>query len=81
MEIQSFTERMQTGRDLAAGKRYKGISTGKAAAGHIRKASDVRPPDDWHELIELQMAFVLAECVNDLNYSDGCFEGCSDIPF
>lgn len=44
-----FTERMERGRDAAAAKRHRGISTGKAAAGWNAKP---RPADldcgDWH---------------------------------
>jgi hypothetical protein len=39
----SFSERMAAGKERAANDRYKGKSTGKAAAGWTHKRSDRAP--------------------------------------
>lgn len=48
-----FTERMEAGRNAAAAKRHRGISTGKAAKGwNVKPRLDNSPLDrakvDWH---------------------------------
>jgi hypothetical protein len=75
-----FQDRMETGKAIAAARRARGLHTGKAAAGWVQKP-DNRPPETWREVVDVYLEFALAEMVNDLNYTGGSFEGCSDIPF
>lgn len=57
-----FTERMQRGRDAAAAKRHRGISTGKAAAGWNFKRRD--PEKGTWDYAVTRAKFLLADTLS-----------------
>jgi hypothetical protein len=59
-----FTERMQTGRDLAMVARNKGLPVGKPAAGWARK----RPSIDRRESELQRLEFIFEAWVHEWQY-------------
>lgn len=51
--LYDFTAYMEAAKDRAAARRHRGLSTGKAAAGHNRKASDLAPRPERGSFAEL----------------------------
>lgn len=62
--LYDFTAYMQAAKDRAAGRRHRGLTTGKAAAGWERKAGDYAPIErgSFAELVAHTTAHWNAAC-------------------